>query len=596
MQPNERTRDVYEQIDVYPKPPLPPLPDPADPDLFKNIGVKPDRFTQGLLHATARITGFKKFLETLPDHIEEYMRTYDTRSSALYGPVVSASLALKDDARTNDPLDRAVSLIIGVRRLRDKVMSGTLPPDKHRGQVLEMGQYPNYFGACQIIENSRTSIFKTNEVGKINVLYKGRFFIIDIGENFDDWNPDQLKVTLKKIIETADNEKSLEKTQSPTLLSAAGPRTQLRAFTRMQQNPDNKISISRLKHSLFTLCLDLENKPETYADAALIAQGQNYDNRWWHASLQVAVYGNARVAAICNFSTYIDGNTMARGVREIYSESVNSPLPKGESVEKTGLLPFTRLKWRVPEPGLARAENEIKAVKDDQQATFEIDSVGRDFFTKHKVDAVSCFVLALQMTVLKLTGTMGRISQFLAMSKYRCMDLLKTVVTTREVEQFTEYMTADNPDHKTAQKLLHEAIASQKAALRERRKCIPVYELISYFLQSRHGLSKIFVLAVGGLATFLLRALGRFEMKQREILISHPVIYEEIPVFGRPGVRLPYLKYFGLHYQIMEDKTVITMMPSANWQVSNADLISELEKNLNVIKDIIAAKQEANGS
>ena len=52
---------------------------------------------------------------------------------------------------------------------------------------------------------------------------------------------------------------------------------------------------------------------------------------------------------------------------------------------------------------------------------------------------------------------------------------------------------------------------------------------------------------------------------------------------GRPGVRLPYAQLFGLHYQIFPDSIVITMMPGIHWQVSNKDLVVELESNLNKI-------------
>jgi len=72
----------------------------------------------------------------------------------------------------------------------------------------------------------------------------------------------------------------------------------------------------------------------------------------------------------------------------------------------------------------------------------------------------------------------------------------------------------------------------------------------------------------------------------REILVSHPTIYEEIPVVGRPGIRLPYVKYFGLHYQIFEDKVVVTVMPGLDWQVPNTEFIQALKSNLDRIMSL----------
>ena len=85
----------------------------------------------------------------------------------------------------------------------------------------------------------------------------------------------------------------------------------------------------------------------------------------------------------------------------------------------------------------------------------------------------------------------------------------------------------------------------------------------------------------------ILMAMKALKSPQKEILVSHPDIYPEISVFGRPGVRLPYVKYYGLHYQIMDDRIVITMMPGFNWKIPNVEFIRELEASLEKIRSII---------
>jgi hypothetical protein len=78
------------------------------------------------------------------------------------------------------------------------------------------------------------------------------------------------------------------------------------------------------------------------------------------------------------------------------------------------------------------------------------------------------------------------------------------------------------------------------------------------------------------------------QRSRREILISHPEIYPEIPVVGRPGIRLPYVKYFGLHYQILPQRIVITLMPSVTWTIPNTQVVAELKAALDAIASVAA--------
>ena len=48
MDNSERTRDLYEQIEGYPKPPLLPFPEPGGLDIFENVGMRFRGFWRGL--------------------------------------------------------------------------------------------------------------------------------------------------------------------------------------------------------------------------------------------------------------------------------------------------------------------------------------------------------------------------------------------------------------------------------------------------------------------------------------------------------------------------------------------------------------------
>ena len=82
--------------------------------------------------------------------------------------------------------------------------------------------------------------------------------------------------------------------------------------------------------------------------------------------------------------------------------------------------------------------------------------------------------------------------------------------------------------------------------------------------------------------------LGYTRSLRTEIIVSHPIIYEEVPLIGRPGIRIPYVKYFGLHYQIMDEKIYITMMHGVKWKIPNKRFIDELELQLSKIINIMS--------
>jgi hypothetical protein len=54
-------------------------------------------------------------------------------------------------------------------------------------------------------------------------------------------------------------------------------------------------------------------------------------------------------------------------------------------------------------------------------------------------------------------------------------------------------------------------------------------------------------------------------------------------MLGRPGVRLPYVRYFALHYQMLDDRTRLTVMPGPSWKISNADLAAALGSAVDVL-------------
>ena len=348
--PLERTRDVYEAIPAYPQPPIVPMPKPDDLDeVLAELGQPVGSTARQITDRTFRLTGIRSFMEQLPDRYEELARRHNMRLPGLYAPVISATLALQDDPRGLDPLQRAATLILGVRELQRAVFSGSLPPDTLKGEALEMGQYPSFFSTSQVIDGPLTTVYKSKVFSKVNVIIDGCFYLIDIGEPDAMLSAADLVCTLSELVSRT---RQAPRTASPGSLTCTSDATQVRQFNRLRRIEGNAASLDALKHTLFTLCLELDNQPATLAEAARVAHSQNPENRWFHASLQIVVFGNAQACAICNFSTYLDGNVMMRGAAEIQRRAAATPVERSDG----SALPFQPVIWNIPPLMLERAK------------------------------------------------------------------------------------------------------------------------------------------------------------------------------------------------------------------------------------------------
>lgn len=589
MDAYERTRDIYEQIVAYPKPPLIPLPAPEDIEAqLAQEGLAPGSIGYRISKAALALTGFSSFLRQLPACQEDLMRRSDQRGAWLFAPLVSATMALEDDPRGLTPLERAATLLCAARNFRADLHAGRLPPDTVRGQTLEMGQYPNFFATTLILEGRRPRIFKSTRLNQVTVVVRNRFYLLDIGEPDAEATFAAILAGLEAIVHAAKDGSTADEAQGAGLLTAARHVTQRKVFPQLKKIAANRTALETLRHSLLTLCLDLDDTPASHAEAARAAHIGRPANRWWHSSLQLVVFGNAKACAICNFNAYLDGNVMMRGGAEIQRRAAAWAVPPSTAAEPARTAPSHELRWDVPPQFMEMAWQDLAAVLDHQQATFEIAGIGADTFAAHHVEPIPAFILALQMTAERLIAEPVEITQFLTMSRYRCMDLTTASVTTAEVRRFVNFMAEPVVDRTQAFALMREAIAAQGEQCRIARRHLPLDDTIGLLIHARHGLARTFTSVIFFLRALLLLRLGAMKPISRDILVSHPTIYPEVPIVGRPGVRLPYVRYFALHYQIWADKIVITLMPATEWPVSNAQLIAELKISLRQLEAIMA--------
>jgi len=135
--------------------------------------------------------------------------------------------------------------------------------------------------------------------------------------------------------------------------------------------------------------------------------------------------------------------------------------------------------------------------------------------------------------------------------------------------------------------LFLKAIDSQKAAINKARSQLAFSDILTLFFLNGSTFKRIWAQTFITSLLRLLKKLHLLNLEQREVLISHPGIYPNVPLVGRPGIRLPYVTYMGLHYQVWPEKIVFTFMPGLNWQIPNEKISQLLETNLVKIKKLI---------
>lgn len=580
MDPNIRTHDIFEDIPGYKKPPLVPIPEYGDFSSLEYLGYQSRPLSNSILKSALAITGFRAFLEELKHDSEPILRRCNLRARGMFSPIFSATLALKDDPRQLDPIQRAATLIFGAKSLHDDLWSARLPQDMYKDEPLEMGQYPNLFSTSLVIEGPLARLFKSTSTTQLTVLVGGRIYVLETGELGLDCDMPLLMRTLEHL--RLDASASAVKNQliPAGVLTSADDFTTVKSFSQLIKSETNRESLNRIRHSFLTICLDLDSHPVDYAEAARLAHGSNFENRWNHASFQIVVFGNARACALFNFNAYLDGNTMMRSGAELHKRAANIVLPSSSDNVDKGLVTVKELAWEIPAELLQKARADVEAIVDDQRATFEIPRFGRDKLNALGAPAIPTFILALQLACNNLHGKTVNIIQMMSMTKYRCMDLTSASVTTPQVSEFVAANQDSELEGAQFAKLFQEAVDSQIQRSRDARKSLSYDKILGMFTLWQKGFRRGLTLFVMGLSLILLRVFRMSAQGEADVIVSHPEIYPEIPVIGRPGIRLPYARYFGLHYQIMAEKTVITMMPGVNWQVSNAEFISELAKQM----------------
>lgn len=580
----ERTRLVYEDIPGCTPPPFFDLSACRSLKSLEPLGVTLNRRSELLVNVALRLVGARGLQQDLTA-LQELLRSVYLRTDP-FPPAMSATVAIEDHPQPIEPLQRAAILLIAAREIHRDLISGRFSPDQYRGRNLEMGQYANLFSTQVIHDGRRFRLFKSTCTSHITVLAANKFYSVDFGTQGDVWSGPELLQALTTIRASSRTTADKSGNSSPAFISGAKPATQARIMAELLKDPTAAQSLNRMRHSFLTLCLDLDLTPASAAEAAAFAHSWNCANRWYNSALQIVVFGNSKACLIFNFSAYLDGNIQMRAASELWNRSAIMNFDGLQAVEKPRLALPRELRLPISPKLLDEARADVASVVDHQQSTFELADFGKSFFAAHNLDPVAAFVVALQLAVFRLTGRISRIRQLLTMSRYRYMDLATAIVTTRQMISFLESTGDSTATREQRRERLQEAIDSQIALCRTARRYFPVMRLPELLVETTRGIRRVYIRGIMKVTKRLLRVMGLADFGHHDIIISHPRVYKEVPILGRPGIRLPYVRCFGLHYQIFEDSITLTWMPGMDWKISNQDITNELVQCLRDLAEI----------
>lgn len=574
-----RSQSLFESFPHSPNPPHIPVQALDDPDALRALGVRDVPLARALVRASFLATGYARFLAALPKRLDTLLDRSDP--IAAIGPTIAATMAVLDDPRQDDPFLRAAAMLRAGWEMHAAIRAGQFPPDRYRDQPLEMRQYLNLFGTSIVFEDGAFRMRKTAGTSHILVLARGKSYIVEFDEA-SMASSGAIAGALEAVWKMSDDDEADGSAGALGRLSAASVGLQAEVLGADLQDAANRRSYEAITDTFLTLCLDVERTPQSYVEAIAVAHSGNNANRWFHASLQLVVFGNARACVICDFNAGLGGNTMFRAAAEIYRRSLAWSGPRAAAGGATPRI--TRVRWHSSESSGERVRADLARVLDDQPASFELTGHGRAAFAANGLDPVPAFAIAVQLAVLRLTGRFARIRQFVTLTKYRAQNVALAPVSTPEMSEAVHALATPGAPGAALRPLLEAAIESQRQEYRRARNGMSVARSLALFRSLQTGLARRYVELVLGRAFTLLRALKLQERPPpTDIALSHPGLVPEVPVMGRPGIRLPYLKCFGLHYLIWEDRITLTVMPGVGWTIANSALAAELQACLDLI-------------
>ena len=98
LKEKKRTKDIYEEISAYPKPPLIPIPGPNELETLEEMGIKLNPLSRAITKAAMAVTGFRSFQKKLPNKLEKLLRQTNLRGAGLFGLLLAVFQTISSQA------------------------------------------------------------------------------------------------------------------------------------------------------------------------------------------------------------------------------------------------------------------------------------------------------------------------------------------------------------------------------------------------------------------------------------------------------------------------------------------------------------------
>jgi len=571
----QRTEDLaYEVPPLYERPrELPPR---LSLEEYERQFLAHSRLPEMLARGLFRASRLDRFLrraiddETWLDHL---LQTRDIRFAPFSFLELSGTTILADEPSASEPLQRAARLIFAAVSFFEDLRSGQLDVDTFRGEPLEIGQYMNLFSTCIHPSGTCTRVYKSCEFNHVIVVFRKGFYKLRVRVGGRPVEARDILEQLREVVAGHDTART-SGMPLPGTLSALNVVGRSLATRILRCRSRNRSSLDVISNAMFVVALDLDAKPGDVAQAALRVHSGDLENRWYFSSLQIVVCGNGYAGVISNFPCGLDGNAVMRFSAEIQRRASRLTIGPLDSRAPNGQSP-PLLRWSVPESLPVWCEREAKSIARRGRDVFRIARIGTRALSTNGLRPDPAFVIALIMSTKKVTGETVRVLEQVTLSKYRNMGLGLASVTTREVCEFIELVEQEGAPRSQLGEALGRAIEAHSVALREARKAVSLKWLSALHWRSCPPLTKPLAFAAGMMIA------GR-----PDVIISQPQPRPEVALVGRPGVRFSYMKYFGVHYQIREDRIDLVFMPSPSLEDSLAALADEVARNLGLLVEI----------
>jgi len=501
-------------------------------------------------------------------------------------------VALEPDPNHTAPPARAATLVAGALAFRQKLREGALKDDLFKDRPLNMRQYHNLFGRSVVPAPPANKHLDAPDSEHIVVFAGRQAFRIQVIEGDRPIAADTLAAQFEAIEARA--AQPAEGDRWLGALSAVNRHKAAEIRGKLEADPVNAASLNTIDTALFTVSLDLDLAPNSLESLTRLGYSGNYRNRWFEKSTQLAVFANGEAALTLCFPAYLDGTIGGRYASELYHGAAAQTLSEHRPVLADSLAP-KKLEFHIDDAILDEAEAEVSGYIRDDCDIFKVESIGKDFFKSRKISPDSSIQMALLLATRKVFGHNLNMRQFINVRRFEGGTLELPYVTTQEVETFLNAAAAGNRDKRELAALLRAAVKSHKDIILKTFNGRSPKTIFNYALVGASPLKRRLARPLSaffrwlGFKKYVSDMLGTSE-HTADIITSSLKIEPGMRILGRPGIRLPFLRYFGMHYLVEPNSILFIFMPAKHCVRDLSQVASAIEASLLEIKDILLAE------